>query len=139
MCLIVKDPKAKTAKEDITCYKVLNESNVYDNPIWMTPYICVHIENKYINGECILHDDREFDDEVIADIKTVGKGGFHCFKKMDDAINDAMSCYNSYVFECVIPTGTLYYDGDFFGWPAYVAKDLKFIKKLEKDGNEGNI
>jgi len=103
--------------------------NIINNQ-WYTPFNNTHIPDNVINGETALYDIREFNEEEIEDHKIVNEGGYHCYAKDTDAIMDASTCYNSYAFKCIIPAGTLYYEGDFFGSGAYVAKQIKFIKMI---------
>lgn len=115
MCLIIHSNELK-AEKDIVCYKVVGYQKILDT--YYSPFT-----SKRIHRECItegMHFIAEGDKTVHCGVDgyTVSEGKIHTLKKERDACHLAFllkgglhSSMLLKVFKCVIPEGTMYYEG----------------------------
>ena len=139
MCLICPDSIRREAFEDIMCFKVLKLSSIG----YMTP--CV--EALIYDEDNVLHHKKPFvaSDEVeIVHMQNgleINNGYIHVFRKLEDA-----AVYSKYlesidetdspmrVFRCIIPKGTVYFQGyyDHYGpRDSFAAKQIVFIEQMQ--------
>lgn len=116
MCLYTKNKKAKTASEDLVCYKVLIK-NYGTHSCCVTPYAGYVVE---FDKELVADGQKSINHLRMQDFHTnygVKSGFFHTYENYNDALMVARdiklnkrftSCY---VAKCIIPKGTNYYDG----------------------------
>ena len=158
MCLFTKQNKAKVAKEDIVCYKVveLNFNNIFMTPFRYTKLgtnleglsLKAEVHSMVVNknGELIAKDivvPNPYGTENIYEY-VVEDGAVHSYKSIDGAKklvnffsqggrNGKQVFYH--IFECVIPSGSEYYVGNesMFGCGAacYASDEIKFIKEIQ--------
>ena len=115
MCLIIKRHELK-AEKDIVCYKVVGYQKILDT--YYSPFT-----SKRIHRECItegMHFIAEGNKHVYltADGGAISEGQIHTLKKEHDACHLAFLLKNSLHsgtvlkgFKCIIPEGTMYYEG----------------------------
>lgn len=115
MCLILKSNELK-AEKDIVCYKVVGYQKQLDT--YYSPFT-----SKRIHRECItegMHFIAEGNKQILAGVCgwTISEGQIHTFKKELDACHLAFLLKDSLnigmvikVFKCIIPEGTMYYEG----------------------------
>lgn len=130
MCLITFE-NSKIAEEDIICYKIL----VKRGDTYITPFAEMDITNYVVNNKV-------WNDSAPEDIKTqilldvpprkyyvIGEGFIHTYKHRYVYIADLLKQYfpedEIVVFKCIIPAGTVYFEGND---DDYCSKSLKFIK-----------
>jgi len=126
MCLnIIHNQNKFIAGYDITCYKVLGESKSPKDPsrtAYYSPVMHMGYElgSTYFNGEV-----EQFETSIWGDEVLVNGGFYHTFLNLEDAKeyaydNSYSGGYSGYaeghtrpmvVVECVIPKGTVYYQG----------------------------
>ena len=137
MCLkLVKDKKEKkVATENIVCYKFLKYSNYTHK--WMSPWygdINWTIGKKFSASNWY----KDYPDENY-----INGGYFHTYDNEQSAILEAQAwdltqnwCndYTVAVFKCIIPKGSIYYDGFHNGeviQSGYASKKLELIDKIK--------
>lgn len=115
MCLIIHSNELK-AEKDIVCYKVVGYQKILDT--YYTPFT-----SKRIHRECItegMHFIAEGNKQILCGVDgwTISEGQIHTLKKELDACHLAFLLKNSLhsgmvlkVFKCIIPEGTMYYEG----------------------------
>lgn len=56
--------------------------------------------------------------------------GLHCYKTLDEAVQDSQGAYKEKVFLVVIPKGTMYYENDtqFCAQRMYLAREIRIPK-----------
>lgn len=118
MCLQTTWKLPKEAKKDIIVYKC------FSNNLWNSHKIVSPFNNfEYITDKVYkttmkeTNDDSYFDDEagiakkeyekINGTLKNIGEG-FHSAKTLERLIDDT---YTYRIFECIIPKGSLYYEG----------------------------
>lgn len=120
MCLIVKGGKKK-AKTDIVCYKIMAHyprgicSRYHSFMMW-------EVGKEYQAFRACSG--------FIKKYKEIHEGYFHsyCEIPITDINKD-----NEYVYECIIPKGTWYFQGMHTdGYDGYASKSLKVIRCLQK-------
>lgn len=125
MCLQNYSGK-KIATENIVCYKVLVKNK--DGKLRSCFY-----RHEWVFGT-------EYEEkETITDFYEIGKGAFHSYKNLQDAIDNYNIVRGSWalmggdideiiVVECIIPKGTEYYYGYTLDEePSYASKKIKII------------
>lgn len=125
MCLhIKKGQKAKIAQEDIVCYKIVEGKSLKSLETFYQ-YTPVKIGHTY-----------------VSELKVLGGGeevekGLHSFVNLQDAaelaINWNWECgyLNIYIIECIIPKGSRYYTGDFYG-DGYASDKITYVKQIPR-------
>lgn len=131
MCLITFE-NSKIAEEDIICYKIL----VKRGDTYVTLFTETDVTDYVVNN-------RVWNDSTPEDIKTqvclsvlppkkyyvIGGGFIHTYKHRYLYITDLLRQYfpedEIVVFKCIIPAGTVYFEGND---DDYCSKSLKFIK-----------
>lgn len=122
MCLTTKQIEPKVATEDITCYKVLN---IRDNGEYQTPYFSTIIPPEIIEGKKALKPELK-EGETFFDKKLHVEGKcIHSYATEKNALFQLT--YFSEVFECVIPKGALYYEGESND---YASSEIRFVKRI---------
>lgn len=129
MCLTTTKYCFRYAKQDIVCYKVLFYSSNYD--VYRTPYKMAAIPNNVLSGEQTFKAEGRGITRCLGNNEKEIYGGYiHVFKTLEDA---KYFCDNSDdIFECIIPQGTRYAKGTFDCRNAYAAKEIRFVKKVNK-------
>ena len=135
MCLYVNDSnmKPKVAKENITCYKVLEEYSTDNGVSFHTPFRFMDVElgKTYVDDNEVIIKKSECNGNSYGTIKS---GVFHSFKEYIDAVSlleKVGVCDPVFVVECVIPKGTEYYEGTFDdGEPCYGSKTIQYKEKI---------
>ena len=139
MCLYAKG-KIKKAEEDIVCYKYLSLSigrNEYGDisSTWCSPYINIGWEIGKV---------KEISDNVPCyDYGCVTYGFFHTFKNLNDteAAKNHYDFWNNSgmkqlgVFKCIIPKGTLYYEGvhnSIQQYEGYASRKLLIVERVKE-------
>lgn len=116
MCLYTENKEPIIAKEDIICYKVLVKTKipfVYRTPIIRTKIIKIPFFKRTFKAEGHKRLVCEF---LASDVRMyeVSVGFIHTYKDLDEALRwvhrleEENDCV---VFVCIIPKGTLYYEG----------------------------
>jgi len=140
MCLYAKG-KIKKAEEDIVCYKYLALSigrDEYGNisSTWCSPYVNIGWEI----GKAKENTNNKPYYDAHGD---VSEGFFHTFKSLSDT-KDAKNGYDFWnnggrkqlgVFKCIIPKGTLYFEGihgGFNQFQGYASKKLLIVERVEE-------
>ena len=140
MCLRVKDPtKIKTTGKERVFYKILAVVEGKDDFL-VTPYIGQGVCLGGTNYTC----QDGFDFVERRDWFEVTRGGFHLFKNLKDAENEARwmndhfifynghireGCVSEYrVYKAIVPKGTTYIEGTFhvFSYPSVVVKEVRY-------------
>ena len=141
MCLSTKTSVYSVAKNDISCYKVL----LWCDGEFMTPYQKTFIPIKVREGiipffaDGVQSIEKSYcPDGTLSESYVIGRGFVHTYKSLISA------CYlkkhleiiypNSVwaIFECEIPKGTKYYEGeDDFYEEAFASEKIKFVKETE--------
>ena len=122
MCLIVHNKFPKIATKDIVCYKILKTvdgklvSSVRNFPfklnVRMRPKVIFKILPKM--------------DNILGEL-VVEEGYFHTFVNHENAKSSSTG-YNDEVYECIIPKGTLYFEG-FYGLDSSYASKCLIVKE----------
>lgn len=140
MCLITKTYEPKIAQEDIKCYKVLKYSR-YGKNKYFTPFNGILISDTIINGAANFWAKGErnvlpwhYDKKKFS--YNVGGGFIHTYKEYYEKVKYQYKSYqwNEYaVFECIIPTGALYYEGYDSNTEveSYASNCIKFVKRID--------
>ena len=119
MCLLV-NTEYKIAKEDIICYKVLYKSN-YSGKLY-SPYVTFWWElNKLTKA-----DGKPYIHIIEGQKKKIMRGYFHTFKTIKGAksLKECLCCCGVFIYKCVIPKGTKYWEGTFNGCKGFASKNL---------------
>ena len=119
MCLLV-NTEYKIAKEDIICYKVLYKSH-YDQSLH-SPYFAFKWElNKLTKAKGKPYI-RTIEGQKK---KKIMKGYFHTFKTIKSAKNlKRRLYYGQFIYKCIIPKGTKYWEGTFNDCKGFASKNL---------------
>lgn len=136
MCLYTKNNQFSIAKENLTCYKVLA---FYDGG-FMTPYQKTFIPKNVIDGKIpfIARGEQQIEQGYLSVSCVIGGGFVHTYKSLTSAwllknhIGFMNSEYVCSIFECEIPKGTKYYEGedDFFE-ASFASEKINFVKEME--------
>ena len=123
MCLLAETIKPKKATRDIVCYKF--------------PVKRLHLESPWTHFQWELNKEYKADRSgprwSPRDIKD---GYFHSYKTKDQAIRGAYEFTGpaidvTYVYECIIPKGTYYFEGIHSGGhQGYASKKIIVKKKI---------
>ena len=115
MCLISNFDHPSVADRDLTCYKIY----ILINKWYKSPY-------------------RKADMPKIGELTTTSlqksgsfiiEKGFHSFVSLLDAVSEARLIttvygYETYIFKCMIPEDTKYYEGRFNCTPSYCSESI---------------
>ena len=115
MCLISNFDHPSIADRDLTCYKVY----ILINDRYKSPYQKADMPKI---GELATTSLQESGTYLV-------EKGFHSFVSLVDAINEVrlittIYSYETYIFKCVIPEGTKYYEGSFNCNPSYCSESI---------------
>lgn len=145
MCLITKTSVCSVAKNGIKCYKVV----LWHDGKFTTPHQKTQIQKIVVDGKMPFFADGEKgiegidyspDDTNASPNKyAIGNGFIHTYKSLTSAwllithIQFIMHAeYVCRIFECEIPKGTKYYEGeDGFHEAAFASEKINFIKEIE--------
>ena len=159
MCLEITKPHSPlVADKDIVCYKVLNYdmrrkdntqvsdemklikgepaelSVVFSSLYYHMP---VTLGYTYVNQEEMVftESDSDYDDEEDKLYELDG-GVYHSFEYLEDAITElAEQCSRGVVVKCIIPKGTTYWVGSYYGINGYGSRDIKYTTQIEYEQN----
>ena len=115
MCLISNSDRPYVADRDLTCYKVY----ILINNRHKSPYQRADMPKI---GELTTTSLQKPGSFII-------EKGFHSFVSFIDAVNEVrlittIYSYETYIFKCVIPKGTKYYEGSFNCIPSYCSESI---------------
>lgn len=138
MCLVTTDIKHKIAKEDIVCYKLMH---YLGGDEWRTPYQNFLVVLDVIEGKKdFCADDgedlpKDITPNMSSNIFYVGGGYIHTYASEIDAKVEKNQYPTNYlhlsVFECIIPKGTKYLEGqDCDYMHEYASERIRFVKKI---------
>lgn len=119
MCLELKEnAKLQIAKKDITCYKVIRES---DDNNFLTPYCFFEVKI----GET-------YTSELVI-LRGYVYEGLHSFKYLKGAREELKEWNRKYyrIAKCIIPKGSSYYIGDFVNGISYASDKLTYIEIIK--------
>ena len=139
MCLTTKTSVCSVSEKEIKCYKVL----LWDEGIYVTPYQKTFVPKRVMEGYLPFFADGEINigldycEETLSGSYLIGKGFIHTYKYLGSALDfkkhlEIMhSGYVCGIFECEIPIGTKYYEGqdDFFE-TSFASEKIMFKKQL---------
>ena len=139
MCLTTKTSVCSISEKEIKCYKVL----LWDEGIYVTPYQKTFVPKRVIEGYIPFFADGEINigldycEETLSDSYLIGKGFIHTYKYFGSASDfkkhlEIMHPNSVWaIFECEIPVGTKYYEGqdDFFE-SSFASEKIIFKKQL---------
>lgn len=139
MCLTTKTSVCSVSEKEIKCYKVL----LWDNGEYMTPYQKAFVPKLVREGNVPFFADGEknigmdYCVETLLDSYIIGKGFIHTYKYFGSASDFKKHLEKLYtnpvcaIFECKIPIGTKYYEGqdDFFE-ASFASEKIMFKKQL---------
>ena len=139
MCLTTKTSVCSISEREIKCYKVL----LWDEGIYVTPYQKTFVPKCVIDGYLPFFADGEINiwldycEETLSDSYLIGKGFIHTYKYLGSARDfkrhlEIMHPNSVWaIFECEIPVGTKYYEGqdDFFE-SSFASEKIIFKKQL---------
>lgn len=137
MCLKTNSHIPQIAQEDIKCYKVLKYSR-YSKDKYFSPFNGTVVSDAVINGVANFWAKGEkncgYDTKTLS--YDIGGGFIHTYKEYDDKIKLQYQSYvwNEYaVFECIIPTGAIYYEGRDGNTQvkSYASNCIKFVKRID--------
>lgn len=131
MCMILDQktkPRARVAKDDIICYKVLDVINEGSSDAFAeSPYRYFKYSFNRVYRSRIEISGCPMDEWYIEE----GLHSFVSFKAAENEIRDnAFNDVNQYIFVAVIPKGSKYYIGDFNGTKdCYVSDALMVLRR----------
>lgn len=139
MCLTTKTSVCSVSEKEIKCYKVL----LWDEGIYVTPYQKTYVPKLVREGNIPFFADGEINigldycEETLSDSYLIGKGFIHTYKYLGSAFDfkkhlEIMHSGHVFgIFECEIPIGTKYYEGqdDFFE-SSFASEKIIFKKQL---------
>lgn len=124
MCLITRQKKAKIAKEDITCYKLVNSTSS-TKKVCADNYDFEYTLGKLYQTEMVVNNIPQcYADDLVAEyykfkpytMDRVTKNLIHVHEGFHSAISiqrfkdaDYYICFNRICVECTIPKGSKYY------------------------------
>jgi hypothetical protein len=133
MCLSETTTKQPMiAEKDIICYKFLRQRESRGG---LKTFHAPYQGNRYLFGKLntYVQVKLDYDDEV--------EEGYHSFAKLKDAYETAesrnrvhsfdLSKRRDFVFVCVIPKGTPYFEGEFRGRVSYASSQLKVLSRKD--------
>ena len=122
MCLNAKG-NYKIAKEDILCYKILDE-DCYGE--LHSPFTLFKIKT-----DVVMAAEGKTEIEKFRGVKRISRGYFHTFKVRKTAIERSFGSKS--VYECVIPKGTKYWEGKCFNTVFGYASKKLIVKSKEPE------
>ena len=139
MCLTTKTSVCSVSEKEIKCYKVL----LWDEGIYVTPYQKTYVPKLVREGNIPFFADGEINigldycEETLSDSYLIGKGFIHTYKYFGSASDFKKHLEKMHpnsvcaIFECEIPIGTKYYEGqdDFFE-TSFASDKIMFKKQL---------
>lgn len=139
MCLTTKTSVCSVSEQEIKCYKVL----LLDDGEYITPYQKAFVPKLVIEGNAPFFADGkknigiDYCEETLSESCVVGRGFIHTYKYFGSASDFKKHLEIMYptsvcaVFECEIPIGTKYYEGqdDFFE-TSFASEKIMFKKQL---------
>lgn len=155
MCLAVKKPyKVKIAEKDIECFKVLEKHTYSDGSAKLcTPYQCTVIDKNIINGKNPMISQilvkkegiwkevnvtkENFEKIIDPYALLIDRGAIHTFSSITNARKErswhrARKSGAEYViYKCIIPKGTLYYEGTFNNVRGFASNKLIFKEEVK--------
>ena len=137
MCLFTKSKYPLIAEEDIVCYKTVRFDWDRGSGHFMTPFQHTPIPDDVITGKCAFKASRTKSEVLLEK----GYGHFSCSGLVVDYgyihtwkdEKTARKVHTGPIFKCIIPKGTIYYDGYFNGWIGYesmCAEEIKFVERI---------
>lgn len=137
MCLYSRTKRFKVAERNITCYKMLSIPESYFvgiNEALKTPYTDTVVSKDIWSGKSLFSASGKFQAEKIESgvdkgFYKITSGVIHTFKYSFQA----KKCLgeDSVLFECIIPKGTRYIEGDDEYSSCYASEKIKFVKKFK--------
>lgn len=139
MCLTTKTSVCSVSEKEIKCYKVL----LLDNGMYVTPYQRIFVPKLVREGNIPFFADGainirlDYCEETLSDSYLIGKGFIHTYKYLGSAFDFKKNLEIRYpnsvcaIFECEIPIGTKYYEGqdDFFEM-SFASEKIMFKKQI---------
>lgn len=121
MCLVItKRTKAKVAKKDIVCYKIILSTS---KDVLVTAYRCKTV--------CI---GETYTSELDRTSYHMVEAGLHAFKYLRASRLELKTwplySVTPHIAKCIIPAGSTYYKGKFLGCTSYAADQMKYIKLI---------
>ena len=152
MCLKIKHGSGlNRAKEDIICYKVVRvdvrHTAILSKEIFLTPYQETPISNEVINGRkpFIAKDYKgeEINEEALFEMEkpvldTISGCAIHTFATKNGAKTEATEIRDIFildkfcVYKCIIPKGTLYYEGIYDHKKSFASHKIVFKERVLK-------
>ena len=130
MCLTTKQVYPFIAKEEIVCYKLIEEKRNLFGWKWVTPYQYFRVSKSMVAGKRLLRarGRRRYYSHIFGNL--VGGGYIHTFSnnKYAKDVYETMSVAGYHLFECVIPVGTEYYVSD--DKQEYASRSIRFISQI---------
>ena len=135
MCFYSRTKRFKIAERNITCYKMLSIHESYFvgiNEALKTPYTDTAVSKDIWSGKSPFLASGKFQAKIethnYKPFYTITSGVIHTFKYSFQA----KKCLgeDSVLFECIIPKGTRYIEGDDGYNSCYVSEKIKFVKKI---------
>jgi hypothetical protein len=135
MCFYSTTKRFKIADRDITCYKVLSIPESYFvgiNEVLKTPYTNTAVPKDIWSGKSpfLAHgifDAEKIESGIFKGLYMITSGVIHTFMYRFGAKKYLGE--DSVLFECIIPKGTRYIEGDDGYNSCYVSEKIKFLKK----------
>lgn len=135
MCFFSRTKRFKVANRDITCYKVLSIPESYFvgiNEDLKTPCTDTPVSKDIWTGKSLFLASGEFQAKIethnYKPFYVITSGVIHTFKYSFEA--KKWLGEESVLFECIIPKGTRYIEGDDGYNSCYVSEKIKFVKKI---------
>lgn len=135
MCFYSTTKRFKIAERDITCYKMLSipESYLFGvNEDLKTPCTNTAVSKDIWTGKSPFLASGTFKAKIethyYKPFYVITSGVIHTFKYSFEAKKHFGK--ESVLFECIIPKGTKYIEGDDGYNSCYVSEKIKFVKKL---------
>lgn len=135
MCCFSRTKRFKVAERDITCYKMLSIPEGYFvgiNEALKTPYTDTPVSKDIWSGKSLFLASGKFQAKIetlnYKPFYTITSGVIHTFMYSFEAKKYLGE--DSVLFECVIPKGTRYIEGDDGHNRCYVSEKIKFVKKI---------
>jgi len=139
MCLTTKTSVCSVSEKEIKCYKVL----LLDNGMYVTPYQRIFVPKLVREGNIPFFADGainirlDYCEETLSDSYLIGKGFIHTYKYLGSAFDFKKNLeimhpdYVCGIFECEIPKGTKYYEGqdDYFEM-SFASEKIMFKKQI---------
>lgn len=135
MCFYSRTKRFKVAERNITCYKMLSIPESYFvgiNEALKTPYTDTAVSKDIWSGKSPFLAYGNFQAKLetrnYEPFYIITSGVIHTFKYSFEA----KKCLGeeSVLFECIIPKGTRYIEGDDGYNSCYVSEKIKFVKKI---------